>query len=568
MLFGLVRPVKRSGSRIPQFNKRIPRVLLDRLRGQTIEVPLGDEFVSVWIGPTTESIRFSLGSADPSTVKIRHAAAAGHLEELFASLRSDTPVELTLRQIAALAGEMYREWAGAEEVEPSIQSTPTENGYEVGLEFLDPEIAAEAATKAAEHLLELKDSGRPEDAARLDRELRPLVHKVLQRKGIGQVFAHSEQKLRGAFLSALVDGLRAWGRHKNFDFTPDPKAASYPEWEAPAAKKPEAPLAAKCSLTGLVTDWWAEAKALGLKPSTHESYGSTMDRFVAFLGHDDAERVTPENVIAFKDFRLASKNPATGRPISPKTVKDSDLAGLKSIFAWAVTNRRMSTNPAKDAKLTIRKRPKLREKGFTDEEAADLLQAATATPRGRESPKLYAAKRWVPWILAYTGARVGEIAQLRKEDIRKEGDLWIVTITPEAGTVKTNEARAIPLHSHLVEMGFPAFVETSTTGHIFLKVSAEADIRGPLRALKNRLTEAARVVVPDKNVAPNHGWRHRFKTIGMEAGIDHRILDAIQGHAAKTAGEAYGDVTVKAKAAAIAKLPRQGVAPKVSPPRG
>ena len=181
MLFGLVRPVKRSGSRIPQFNKRIPRDLLDRLRGRTIEVPLGDEFVSVRIGPTTESIRFSLGSADPTTVKIRHAAAAGHLEERFASLRSDTPVELTLRQIAALAGEMYREWADADVFEQLAQSTAADDGFEDELADLYREAAADSVRKAAEHLLELKDSGRPEDEARLDREILPEPPRVCRR---------------------------------------------------------------------------------------------------------------------------------------------------------------------------------------------------------------------------------------------------------------------------------------------------------------------------------------------------------------------------------------------------
>jgi hypothetical protein len=45
------------------------------------------------------------------------------------------------------------------------------------------------------------------------------------------------------------------------------------------------------------------------------------------------------------------------------------------------------------------------------------------------------------------------------------------------------------------------------------------------------------------NVAPVHGWRHRYKTVGMEAGIPQRVLDAIQGHAARTASYGYGEVT-------------------------
>jgi hypothetical protein len=49
---------------------------------------------------------------------------------------------------------------------------------------------------------------------------------------------------------------------------------------------------------------------------------------------------------------------------------------------------------------------------------------------------------------------------------------------------------------------------------------------------------------------------HRFKTVGMEAGIETRVLDAIQGHAPRTASDSYGDVTVKAMAQAMERVPR------------
>jgi hypothetical protein len=38
-----------------------------------------------------------------------------------------------------------------------------------------------------------------------------------------------------------------------------------------------------------------------------------------------------------------------------------------------------------------------------------------------------------------------------------------------------------------------------------------------------------------------------------------RIFDAIQGHAARTAGDGYGDVTVKAMAMAMERVPRVDV---------
>jgi hypothetical protein len=71
----------------------------------------------------------------------------------------------------------------------------------------------------------------------------------------------------------------------------------------------------------------------------------------------------------------------------------------------------------------------------------------------------------------------------------------------------------------LVELGGPAFVASVPPG-LFLKPSKSGDVLGPLQGLKNRLSEFVRTVVKDPNVAPMHGFRHRFKTVGMEAHLD------------------------------------------------
>jgi integrase len=314
--------------------------------------------------------------------------------------------------------------------------------------------------------------------------------------------------------------------------------------------------AASMTLTGILEGWWMEAKATGRKPSTYESYSNTTAGLIAFLGHDDAKLVTPEDIVRFKDHRLSSINPRTGKPISAKTVKDSDLSGLKTLFGWAVSNRKLPSNPVTGITIKLGKPQKLRSKGLTEDEAKAILQAALKVTRGGESAGTFAAKRWVPWLAAYTGARVGELAQLRKQDVRQEGEHWTIRLTPEAGTIKTNEARTVVLHPHLIELGFPAFVEAAPAGHLFLKPSKSGDVLGPLQGLKNRLAEFSRSIVKDPNVAPMHGFRHRFKTVGMEAGVPSRILDAIQGHAARTAGDGYGDVTVKAMAMAMERVPR------------
>ena len=197
-------------------------------------------------------------------------------------------------------------------------------------------------------------------------------------------------------------------------------------------------------------------------------------------------------------------SPKTGKPASPKTVKDSDLAALKAVFWWAVVNHLLPANPAEKITIKLGTRKRFRGKGFTDAEAGAILKAAWEH-KGRETAKTYAARRWVPWLQAYTGSRVGEMAQLRKQ-----GHTWVLTVTPEAGTVKGGEARQIPLHSHLVELGFPP-VASAPTGHLFLTLRRTGTCLVP-QGVKNRLTEFAREIVSDPNVQPTHGWRHRFKT--------------------------------------------------------
>jgi integrase len=138
---------------------------------------------------------------------------------------------------------------------------------------------------------------------------------------------------------------------------------------------------------------------------------------------------------------------------------------------------------------------------------------------------------------------------------------WTLTITPEAGTVKDKQAREVPLHLHLIDLGFVDFVNDAPTGYLFVRPSKDGEVIGPMRGAKNRVREFVRGVVKDKDVAPNHGWRHRLKTVGREVGIEERVLDAICGHAPGTVGGGYGDVTLKTKAAAIVRLPRYEVTP-------
>ncbi len=560
MLLRLVRPMKRPGSSIPHFVQRIPADVRSRARGVRLTVPVGDASIGLVISERAESVRFSLRTRDLTEAKIRQARAAAYLETVWRALRQSEATTLTNKQAHALAGRMYRAWADGEGREQTLaaQYVPATGEWVSANETPEEEEAAFAS--AARRMEALAES---DDLAELERAFGPLAARLLLAEGIASIDAQSRRNVLLAFCAAFRDAAARRERNAQGDYSPDPKAERFPAWEtSPQSgnnRGTNGNSNGSASLKGLVDDWWREAKVAGRKPSTHESYRNTMALFVAFLKHDNAARVTPDDVVRFKDHRLAQINPRSGKHISAKTVKDSDLAGLKTIFGWAVANRRLDSNPAKGITVPAGKRPRLRSKGFTDAEAAAILQAARDYKRGREEPQTFAAKRWVPWLCAYTGARLGEMAQLRKHDLRKEGEHWVIRITPAAGTVKTDEARDVVLHPHLVELGFCDFVANAPGGHLFLRPSKDGDVLGPLQGIKNRLTAFARAIVADPHVAPTHGWRHRFKTVGLEAEIAERVLDAIQGHAPRTVAGSYGEVTIKTIAAAIYKMPRIAV---------
>jgi integrase len=544
MVLAMSRPHKHPKTGIYWLRRRVPADLVDTLGRR--------------------EVTRSLETRDPGEAKTRHAQAVSEIEAQWANLRRGSR-DLTEREAHALAVKIYDNWLAAHRDYPSRQVLWRTELYRTlwTAQFL-PEREPEPGVPGSMpiHNMFLRAMrGFCQWQAELGLETYGISPTDLNRFTLERAIAAAVQRA-SLILEREEQGIYEPGQAPlspveslNGDGAPE---TALPRTDRPIPRRQSskpAETAPSASLSGLLQGWWQESQATGLKPSTYESYRHTVSNFIEFLGHDDAGRVTAEDVVRFKDHRLTTPSRRTGRVPSPKTVKDSDLAALKAVFGWAVTNRKLVTNPASGITIRLSKPQKLRSKGFTDAEAEAILRAALAHRAGKESPKTAAAKRWVPWLCAFTGARVGELAQLRKEDVTQREGHWVIRITPDAGTVKTNEAREVTLHPQLIKLGFPAFIAASSEGHLFLTPALGGDVLGPLQSLKNRLTEFARAMVPDRNVAPNHGWRHRFKTVGLEAGIPSRVLDAIQGQAPRSVADTYGDVTLRTIAAAIIKLP-------------
>ncbi|TWI60491.1 integrase [Bradyrhizobium huanghuaihaiense] len=247
------------------------------------------------------------------------------------------------------------------------------------------------------------------------------------------------------------------------------------------------------------------------------------------------------------------------------TVREVWLSAARTVFAWGRIHKRVSQNPFKEVKVDVPRKAQRREDGrsFTTEEASTILKASLAYEK--PSTPAERTRRWVPWICAYSGARSGEITQLRGVDIENRNGLYVMKITPEAGTTKTGQTRIVPLHEHLVAQGFIDMVRQVGNGALFYNDKSPQKVSGdPMKPSRPRAGTARAHLgtwvrglgIDDPDISPNHSWRHLFKRIGDEIGMPEKINDAITGHAPATQGRKYGPPKVGAMAEALKKFPR------------
>ena len=450
------------------------------------------------------------------------------IEERIVRLRAaatESPVTLSQRQSRALAGEWYKGQVARYEENPGH----ADNWWFTRDEFEpdDPEEREAGRVKPTGWLIEERDA-------------------LLRDKGM-KVTAGSADMLLQDMGDLWLSLCSLMERRAVGDYGPDPVAASLPSLDDGPKATPAA-----VSITALFEDYGLSGVS---STRTIQKWRPVVRNFVQHLGHDDATKVTVADVNDWVKSLVA-------KPLAVKTVQDGYLPVIKIILGDAAAQGLIPANPALGIKVRGPKPTQTRSRSLSDVEAQTILKAALG-PHPKALTECHAlARRWVPWVCAYTGARVNEITQLRAKDIRKEGGVWVIHITPEAGSVKTRKARMVPIHSHLIEQGFHKLGREGDDSPLFYNPK---DMRGGSKTSSQAAKVGERLAIWVRSlgindVQPNHGWRHRFKTVARAAGMDSEARDAIQGHAPQTEGQAYGEWPLDALRAEVEKLGRYLVA--------
>ncbi|MCK1289648.1 DUF6538 domain-containing protein [Bradyrhizobium sp. 30] len=528
MILRMACPTKRPGSDNWYFRKRIPA----DVQAILAKLPRSQRPAN-WY---KDQISISLKTADRAVAKARCPDVSAQVERTMAALRAG-PKPLRPKQINALSGELYVGLAEALEGTPVVTAAQWSRVAEVNEQVRRGQHGTVAK-------LGIHRSPADRIRAALEQRFGKIIDACLVRRGI-VTDEESRWKLIDMASRDLTVMANRLARAADGDFTPDEYPKRFVKFEEQACKP-----STQRSLTGLIEAWHKAALDRNVRKRDAGRIKKRFEKLIEFLQHDDASRVSKQDIVRWRDHRLAQK-------VSIKTINDSDIASFTNVFNWGVERDWLASNPAEKTTIKTKRKVTIREEFFTHEETATVLNlAASVTGSKRERPKTTAAKRWVPWLLAYSGARVAEMIQLRKQDLRKDPDHgWILRLTPEAGSIKTNTFCDVPVHEHLVAAGFIDFVNHSKSGHLFCEPAKDGSIEGPAEGVYSRIWKMVRGVIKG-DVQPNHAWRYTFKTYGLEAGIQERILDAISNHTPKHQGGRYTKVTLKARADAIARFPR------------
>lgn len=327
------------------------------------------------------------------------------------------------------------------------------------------------------------------------------------------------------------------------DPTPSPTLPSPPKTNGP-------------TLTiGDLFERWATDRADKRAPNTIKRYRGSIRSFEAFTQGRDVRSLCGDDVFAWAVHRRDREG------ISPRAINKNDLVAVSSVFRWGAgraSGQIPSSNPASGISLDEPRIVAQRERTFRDREIAAILSAASEVTPDTRNPTRTAARRWCPWLAAYSGARIAELTNLHREDIRTEGGIAFMHLR----VTKTGEARTVPIHAHLIEQGFLAFVEACGPGPLFYdpKRHGEQSSTSPAELQGHKVGKWVRETVRlDPGVDPNHGWRHTWKTRALGAGIEERLRDAITGHRIASVGRRYETPTIMMLADAMARFPRYSI---------
>jgi integrase len=233
--------------------------------------------------------------------------------------------------------------------------------------------------------------------------------------------------------------------------------------------------------------------------------------------------------------------------VSAPTV-DRHLTSMKAFLSFCIEEGWVTLNVATGLKGPRDHRPKgSKRRSFSFEERCQLLVQAI------EEFGFDGDMCWLIRLAAYSGARLDELAQLGRENIKQIDGVWVVEIDDLGGRhVKSQSSvRQIPIHQDIREH-FVAWVDASKSRQVFAALTLGNRASLKLSGAFSRLMDRAGLVDPRLVF---HSLRHTLKREMSNARIDQDVRRVILGHAGRTAHDNYDGHSLSALSCELDRLP-------------
>ena len=268
------------------------------------------------------------------------------------------------------------------------------------------------------------------------------------------------------------------------------------------------------------------------------------------LGALSTPQLTPPHINKFKDHLTASSAAlATG---------NNKLGLLRTVCEVSKSHLPGGLNPCAGINITVPKKRLAQDRrhAFDPGHLGIIFGSPVYLANMRPVAGGGEAAYWLPLLALYTGARQGEIGQLRTMDVVEEhyldatGDeakAWVIRILFDAGRLKNEHSeRRVPIHAALIDAGFLRYVQAAkAAGRHRLFPVLRPDYDGNFTASWSKWFGRwlrGTCGITDKRLV-FHSFRHTFKHFARYSQIAPDVQNEMTGHETGDIADGYGGLS-------------------------
>lgn len=251
--------------------------------------------------------------------------------------------------------------------------------------------------------------------------------------------------------------------------------------------------------------------------------------------------------------KIIEANKTVGKPTISENTTNRYLSAIAGFCEWLLNNEFIDADVIRGMFLSIDKKQQ-KVFPYSDDQLRTIFASPLMTRCAGDDQEhkpgdveIRDWRYWLPLIAIYTGARLGELAQLMTADVRQLHGVWIFHITREGSRLKSTKTagsmRVVPVHTELIKLGFLDYHAAMVArGKEQLFPNLKPDTRGFFSRTPSRFFAGyfKRIGVKTDKRHNFHSFRHGVADAFRAAGYLDEAFGPLLGHTKSTTTGRYG----------------------------